>query len=843
MVLMFNRSSSRLRLFRNTEDSTIFYFGIFSSIVEVFHVSGIIVLPDLVISALNFIFISFLPGYFFLRAIVRWRKDIRTVVFSFIFSMVIVPVLVVLPALVFGELSWWMPILMVDAYLAVIFFFFSTKRKNEEAYLPTIDRHTKVVFLTCLALVGVYFAFQGNYWIEYSSNGIVTRTPHDGDLACRLAFIQGLMKGFPAYSPFLAGELEPWNSFPLQLFYYAIILKIPGLSSVAAVVSSAVFLDTFVSVLFAALLFYLCSDILEDWKTGVLSIIMYAFGTSITNPLTPGNEGFPQITRDLFFSGGLIENKIWEPAFVLDGPGGHIYFGTFHVPCFILIFSVVYFIGLFLVQPHLRYFLIQCILSVGLSLAGWPYYALYFVTALSMLLILGVAQYLSSRRSNTRIPVLRIFFLIAITVVSTLLYAYWQYSTGRVMRGITAETRLLPPFDIVVLDPVDGITHFSATLGACLPLGLIGLLLLYRTNKGNGLLHLSLLTALFSLFFLTDIYSNIDLQQLIAVSLYISSSFAVFVLVNRINRRILHKIAYFALLLLLFSSRLIFFASFFGQYASEVLGGEVPIQPIQNVIPPSYVSMCDWVRENTPEDSIFLICPYDPAPSSCLVRIPFFPMCTGRAVLCAYYPFYFDFENYRDANRIYSLMKSLVYFGDGWSPLYYVWEGELYRNVTVRDEPKSGFSVMLDTNSENNILQIDYLDVNPRDVGGNQYVDIFAQNQNALTKTGIIKLEGTYTLRSILVIVPRELVSKATGVYEQNFTFSQTYNLPISRIFVPSNLDIIRNLLRKYHVEYVVVSVVEKESYNATSFDFGSFPNLFDKIYDRDNIDIYKFNT
>jgi len=678
------------------------------------HDVGVLPIPRVLVFGLSVVLIAFLPGLASLRHVMKLRSDIATYILASAFGIPIVSGLVALPGHLFGGLVWWIPVLMVDAFLLFICLVFCRERvKSEQTNILIRTHGSTKSFVICATFVAAYFILVGSYFFEYTSLGLVTRPSADGDMAFNFAVVQEFMKGVPARNPFLAGEVEPWKSFSAPFLFYATVLQLTGIPSAGWAVESLILLNAFANTLLASVIFWICRDMSGDDKGALLAMLAFALGTSAVNITSPGIEGLLQVTKQLFFCGGTCDGKGWVPGFVISGANQLYFYGFNWSPSLIFMLLATYFVGKFWRHRSRKYFYMACYFAVSLAFSGQAGFLLYFVICLYLLCLLMT---LGAIRSPGRgFVVVRITCLAGLMTFLTLFLFYWQLQITGVRNDVFNE-HLFPPFQFWTRVPLsDAAILFATCLGFAFVLGLVGTVKIVRRLDARGLALVTLLAVSIFLFSETNIFSPIHLYALIVIGTCTMTGIAISLLQHSVAKRRYRRILIVLCVVLLFSFRTAFFGSFLGQYYGELHSGSYPIAPFNSYRDSSYISTCDWVRSNTPEDSVFLTVPDE----------PFFPMLAGRQVVFHDYTYYRPLDNYRDANRVYELMRVSL-GGEGWSGVRYS-EGKPLRMVTsfeyenATEASEFGylpyFSVTLDATRKDHLIEIEYLDEHPPAAG------------------------------------------------------------------------------------------------------------------------------
>ena len=86
----------------------------------------------------------------------------------------------------------------------------------------------------------------------------------------------------------------------------------------------------------------------------------------------------------------------------------------------------------------------------------------------------------------------------------------------------------------------------------------------------------------------------------------------------------------------------------------------------------------------------------------------------------------------------------------------------------------------------------------------------------------------------------RVVVGSEIHVESQRLYFDQRYNDTIT-IYTSENVDLIADLLKKYNVDYVLVSPKERDSFTTEDLrKFDDFPQLFEIAFKNTDVTVYR---
>lgn len=550
-------------------------------------INVLVLFPDFIRIPSYLFLLNIVPGWIFLKFYLRFKIDnIRMVILSASMSLIIGSLLFLIQAIVFGHISALFSIFFFDLFLLLGIFL----SRYREIYIyegHLLSKHS-LLFLVALSIFNLISHTVYLFLVIQFQPDRIIFISNPSDYFMYFGFIEESRKAMPPQWPEFSGTplTYPW----LFIIFYSGISEITTLNSILL----AIMMNGILSTALGLLIFLFCTDNFKNELIGMISAFFFSFGTEATW-IIQLIVGTPPLWD-------YLPPRIPSPGIAYCSSLGIDQFmkGFMHTPAYIITILSLFFLNKFVEEKKQR-FLITSILLFAM----FPFYhTLIYVVILIVLLVFGVFLLIWHDLKKAML-------VFAISVLSALpLYLYWQFFAPYLVEiGTSKPGRFVGiKFLYGAFVPFQSISAILSYIGFALVLTIIGFI--YSINSTRFLdrfLGLWLIVIICLIIF-TDFrvgnfyyYWTFSIPAIFYAGKGLVKIFSYKMFSNKWNK---YTVLLFFFIVCLIPTIQLFSAAINSQAYMTIHQDELD----------AYL----WIKENTPEDSVFLVAPsngsYPPSP-------------------------------------------------------------------------------------------------------------------------------------------------------------------------------------------------------------------------------------
>jgi hypothetical protein len=547
----------------------------------------LILFPDFVrIPSYLFLF-NIVPGWIFLKFYLRIKIDnIRMTILSISLSIIIGSLLFLIQAIILGSLSPLFSLFFFDIF--VLLGIFLSRYREIYAYKGLLISRASLLFL--LALGAFNLIAHSVYLlliIQFQLDKIIFIS-NPSDYFLYISLIEESRKAMPPQWPEFSGTplTYPW----LFIIFYSGISELTTLNSFFL----AIIMNGIMSTALGLLVFLFCTDNFKNELIGAISAFFFSFGTEATwlLQLVLGTPPFWY----------YLPPRIPSPGIAFCSSLGIDQFmkGFMHCPAYIIAILFLFFLNLFNEEQKKRYLITSIVLFMMFPF----YHTLIYVVVLIVLLIF--AFYLLIRREIKHAAL-----MFVIGVLSFLpLFLYWQMFAPYLLQiGSSQPGRFIGiKFLYGEFVPFQSLSAILSYMGFVLILTIVGFMFSIKTNRFLDRFLVLWLLVISTLIFFTDFrvgnyyyYWAFSIPAIFYAGKGLAKIFSL--------QWFSYKWTKYVVLLFLCVVCLIPTIQLFSTAINS---------PAYLTLHRDELDAYQWIRDNTPENSLFLAAPsngsYPPSP-------------------------------------------------------------------------------------------------------------------------------------------------------------------------------------------------------------------------------------
>ena len=546
-----------------------------------------ILFPDFVrIPSYLFLF-NIVPGWIFLKLYLRIKIDkIRMAILSLSLSIIIGSLLFLIQAVILGYLSPLFSLFFFDIFL-LLGIVLSKYRETYAYQGHLISKHSLLFLLALSAFNLIAHSVYLLLIIVFSPDSIIF-VSNPSDYFMYISFIEESRKAMPPQWPEFSGTplTYPW----LFIIFYSGIGELTTLNSFFL----AIIMNGILSTALGLLIFLFCNDNFKNELIGVISAFFFSFGTEATWLL--------QLMRGTPPLWNYLPPQIPSPGIAFCSSLGIDQFmkGFMHTPAYIIAILSLFFLNKFVEERKRRFLGTSILLFVMFPF----YHTLIYAVILIVLLMFGIFLLLWRDWSNA-------VLVFAISIVSALpLYLYWQFFAPYLIEiGSSNPGRFIGfKFFYGAFVPGQSLAALLSYIGFAIILTVIGFVFSIKSTRFlDRFLGLWLIVITFLIFF-TDFrvgnfyyYWTFSIPAIFYAGKGLTKIFSYKLFTDKWKK--------YGLLLFFFMVCLIPTIQLFSAAVNS---------PAYLTLQQDELEAYSWIRENTPEESVFLVAPsngsYPPSP-------------------------------------------------------------------------------------------------------------------------------------------------------------------------------------------------------------------------------------